>query len=64
MPTYVIAEPELAAWLEANAKAAAESIEKSWWREPLQIVLASGDQKAIDTFVHCFKNDRAHPDRS
>ena len=37
----------------------AERVERSWWREPLRAVLATGDQELIDDFVELFKRAEA-----
>ncbi len=49
------AQRALAAQFQRNARLAAEHIENAWWREPLRIALATGDQETIDRFVAFFK---------
>ena len=52
-PTEAFAE------LQENGGRCAERVERSWWREPLRAVLATGDQELIDDFVELFKRAEA-----
>ena len=45
--------------LQENGRRCAERVERSWWREPLRAVLATGDQELIDDFVELFKRAEA-----
>jgi hypothetical protein len=48
------AKPSSAQLADAGRRAA-ERVETAWWREPLRVVLATGDQGLIDDFVKLFK---------
>ena len=57
MMLILSSDEALIAEFEERARRTVERIERSWWREPLLAVLATGDQELIDEFVKRFRAD-------
>jgi hypothetical protein len=64
MMLILSSDEALIAEFKERARRTVERIERSWWREPLRAVLATGERKPIDDFVRRFKADleRRYPE--